>query len=120
MKRRNTNGLAILAGGLAFVGASHATDVIIDGSFENHTGSGIFRKGGKANPGVGGGWSTFTTSLYSTEYVNPGPAGCGIQFLRPYAPNQTVTQLVSLTNSTSLTPTDIDGGQGRYKVSAWF
>src|SRR5215831_16942920 len=113
-------GLAALAGGVAFVGTAQAVDVIIDGNLENTTGTGIVRNGGTANPGVGGGWSTFTTYLYSTEYANPGPAGCGIQFLRPYAPNQTVTQLVSLTNGTSLTPTDIDGGQGRYKVSAWF
>ena len=121
MKRRNSNGLAILAGGLAFVGAAaHATDVIIDGNFENTTGTGIVRNGGKPNPGVGGGWSTFTTYLYSTEYANPGPAGCGIQFLRPYPPNQTVTQLVSLTNGTSLTTAAIDSGQGKYTASAWF
>jgi len=120
MKRRNTNGLAILAGGMAFVGAAHAVDVIVDGNFENTTGGGIVRNGGTANPGVGGGWSSFSTYLYSTEYANAGPAGCGIQFLRPYAPNQTVAQVVSLTNATGLSLTDIDGGQGRYTISAWF
>ncbi len=120
MKRRNTNGLAILAGGLAFVGTAHAVETIVDGNFENTTGSGIVRNGGTPNPGVGGGWSSFSTYLYSTEYANAGPANCGIQFLRPYAPNQTITQLVSLTNATGLTTTDIDGGQGRYTVSAWF
>ena len=120
MKRKNTNGLAILAGGLAFVGTAQAIDVIIDGNLENTTGSGIVRNGGTANPGVGGGWSTFSTYLYSTEYANPGPANCGIQFLRPYAPNQTVRQLVSLTALTGLTPTDIDGGRGRYNIAAWF
>lgn len=120
MKRKNTQGLAILAGGMAFVGTAQAVDVIIDGNFENTTGSGIVRNGGTAGPGVGGGWSSFSTYLYSTEYANAGPANCGIQFLRPYAPNQTVTQLVSLTNSTGLTATDIDGGQGRYTISAWF
>src|SRR5262252_898845 len=120
MNRRNTKGLAILAGGLAFVGTAQAVDLIIDGSFENTTGSGIVRNGGTANPAVGGGWSSFSTYLYSTEYANAGPAGCGIQFLRPYAPWQSVTQTVSLTASTGLTTTDIDGGQGRYNVSAWF
>lgn len=120
MKQRSTNGLAILAGGLAFVGTAQAIDVIIDGNFENTTGSGIVRNGGTPNPGVGGGWSSFSTYLYSTEYANAGPANCGIQFLRPYAPNQTITQLVSLTNATGLTTTDIDGGQGRFNVSAWF
>src|ERR1044071_1710348 len=120
MNRRNRKGLAILAGGLSFVGTTQAIDLIIDGSFENTTGAGIVRNGGTPNPGVGGGWTTFSTYLYSTEYANPGPAGCGIQFLRPYPPNQTVTQLVSLTNGTSLTAADIDGGRGQYTVSAWF
>lgn len=120
MKRRNRNGLAILAGGMAFVGTAHAVEVIVDGNFENTTGTGIVRNGGTANPGVGGGWSRFSTYLYSTEYANAGPANCGIQFLRPYAPNQTVTQLVNLTSATGLTTADIDGGQGRYTVSAWF
>ena len=113
-------GLAALTGGLAFVGTAQAIDVIIDGNLENTTGAGIVRNGGTANPGVGGGWTTFSTYLYSTEYANPGPAGCGIQFLRPYAPSQSITQWVSLTASTGLTTADIDGGQGRYTVSAWF
>jgi hypothetical protein len=113
-------GLAVLAGGMAFVGTAQAVDVIVDGNFENTTGAGIVRNGGTANPGVGGGWSTFSTYLYSTEYANPGPANSGIQFLRPYAPNQAVTQLVSLTNSTGLTAAAIDAGQGRYTISAWF
>lgn len=120
MKRKSTNGLAILAGGLAFVGTAQAVELIVDGNLENTTGSGIVRNGGTANPGVGGGWSTFSTYLYSTEYANAGPANCGIQFLRPYAPSQSVTQLVSLTASTPLTPADIDGGQGRFTMSAWF
>src|SRR5262245_14105192 len=102
MKRNSNNGLAILAGGMAFVGSASAVDIIVDGNLENTTGAGIVRNGGKPNPGVGGGWTTFSTYLYSTEYANPGPAGCGIQFLRPYAPNQSITQWVSLTNLTSL------------------
>jgi hypothetical protein len=123
MKRKSTNGLAILAGGMAFVGTAQAVDVIVDGNFENTTGGAgdIVRNGGTPNPGVGGGWSTFSTYLYSTEYANAAPTNFnfGIQFLRPYNP-QTITQLVSLTNLTGLTTTDIDGGQGRYTVSAWF
>jgi hypothetical protein len=120
MNRSNTKGLAILAGGLAFVGTAQAIDLIIDGSFENTTGTGIVRNGGNPNLAVGSGWSGFTTYLYSTEYANAGPTGCGIQFLRPYAPYQSVTQWVSLTASTGLTTADIDGGQGRYTISAWF
>src|SRR5262245_37535352 len=120
MKRNSTNGLAILAGGMAFVGSASAVDVIVDGNFENTTGSGIVRNGGTPNPGVGGGWTTFSTYLYSTEYANPGPANSGIQFMRPYAPSQSITQSVSLTASTGLTQAAIDGGQGRYTISAWF
>src|SRR5215472_12761050 len=124
MKRHNPTGkrmgLAALAGGLSFVGTAQAIDLIIDGSFENTTGTGIVRNGGNPNLAVGSGWSGFTTYLYSTEYANAGPTGSGIQFLRPYAPYQSVTQWVSLTASTGLTPTAIDGGQGRYTISAWF
>src|SRR5947207_8860419 len=123
-------GLTVLAGGLAFVGSAEATELMIDGSFENTTSSSspIVKVGGTPAPGVGGGWSTFSTYLYSTLYTLPGPAGSGQQFLRPYPPSstgvgqssQTVTQLVSLTASTTLTPAKIDGGQGRFTMSAWF
>src|SRR5437773_1813613 len=115
-------GLAVLAGGLSFVGSAEATELIIDGSFENTTagGSPIVKVGGTANPGLGGGWSSFSTYLYSTLYTLPGPADSGLQFLRPYAPNQVVTQLMSLTAATTLTPAKIDGGQGSFTMSAWF
>src|SRR6059058_288643 len=100
-------GLAVLTGGLAFVGAAEATELITDGSFENTSASSspIVKVGGAAAPGVGGGWSTFSTYLYSTLYTLPGPAGAGLQFLRPY-PSGTygitqsstnVAQTVSLT-----------------------
>ncbi len=123
-------GVAILTGGLAFVGTADATQLITDGSFENTTSSSspIVKIGGKANPGLGGGWSTFSTYLYSTLYTMPGPAGAGAQYLRPYPSGDhgitqssgVVTQLVSLTASTTLTPAKIDSGQGRYIMSAWF
>src|ERR1043165_8130575 len=120
MNRRNRKGLAIPAGGLSFVGTTQAIDLIIDGSFENTTGAGIVRNGGTANPGVGGGWSSFSTYLYSTLYTLPCPAGSGLQFLRPYDPNQVVRQLMSLTAATTLTPAKIDAGQGSFTMSAWF
>jgi len=84
-------GLAVLAGGLAFVGTADATELIIDGSFENTTTSSnpLVKVGGTANPGVGGGWSTFSTYLYSANYTMPGPASSGIQYLRPYASDST-------------------------------
>ena len=115
-------GLAVLAGGLSFVGSAEATELITDGSFENTTagGSPIVKVGGTANPGLGGGWSSFSTYLYSTLYTLPGPAGSGLQYLRPYAPNQVVTQLMSLTAATTLTPAKIDGGQASFTMSAWF
>jgi hypothetical protein len=115
-------GLAVLAGGLSFVGSAEATELITDGSFENTTagGSPIVKVGGTANPGVGGGWSSFSTYLYSTLYTLPGPADSGLQFLRPYDPNQVVTQLMSLTAATTLTPAKIDAGQGSFTMSAWF
>ncbi len=123
-------GLAVLTGGLAFVGAANATELILDGSFENTSNSSnpIVKVGGTENPGVGGGWSFFSTYLYSTLYTMPGPANSGIQYLRPYPSGtygitqsrQTMTQTASLTASTSLTPAKIDGGAGRFTMSAWF
>ena len=129
-------GLAALAGGLAFVGAAEAVELVQDGSFENTTlpnpGS-IVGIGGKTNPGVDGGWSLFSTYKYSTGYAMPLTNGVGAniggtQFLRPYPSgtygiansSDTVTQLVSLTASTTLTPTKIDAGQASYTLSAWF
>jgi hypothetical protein len=123
-------GVSVLAGGLAFVGTADAAELIVDGNFENTTASSkpIVKVGGKADPGLGGGWSTFSTYLYSTLYTMPGPANSGIQFLRPYPSgtygigqsSQSITQLVSLTASTTLTPAKIDSGLGRYRMSAWF
>ena len=139
MKNQRLNkraGLAVLAGGLAFVGVTEATELILDGSFENATlapGSSTVGIGGKTNPGVGGGWSIFSTYLYSTLYALPltnnvGANIGGTQFLRPYPSgtyqinnsSDTVTQLVSLTASTTLTPAKIDAGQATYTMSAWF
>ncbi len=122
--------MSVLAGGLAFVGTAEATELISDGSFENTTASSnpVVKVGGKANPGVGEGWSTFSTYLYSTQYTLPGPANSGQAYLRPY-PSGTygitqsstnVSQVVNLTSGTTLTPQKIDGGNGRYTMSAWF
>ena len=72
-------GLAVLAGGLAFVGGADATELIVDGSFENTTpASATVRVGGTENPDVGQGWSIFSTYLYSTQYTFPGPANSGV------------------------------------------
>ena len=120
--------MSVLAGGLAFVGGVEATELIVDGSFETTipSSSPIVKIGGKANPGVGEGWSFFSTYLYSTLYTMPGPANSGLQFLRPYPAglygitqsSTNVAQTVSLTPA--LTTGAIDGGNGRYTLSSWF
>jgi hypothetical protein len=122
-------GLAVLAGGLAFVGGAEATELVVDGSFENTTAaSATVKVGGRENPEVGQGWSVFSTYLYSTQYTFPGVPNSGVQFLRPYAPgtfgvsrsSEVVMQLVNLTNSTGLTGEEIDAGFGQFTFSAWF
>jgi hypothetical protein len=123
-------GLAILAGGVAFIGSADATELIIDGSFESTVPSSNpnVRVGGAADPGVGEGWSYFSTYAYSTLYTMPGPAGSGLHYLRPYPSgtygitqsSDTVSQRVSLTETTMLTPARIDAGEARYTMSAWF
>src|SRR5260370_20547383 len=85
-------GLAVLAGGLAFVGAADAKDLVVDGSFENATpniGLSIVSEGGTANPAVGGGWTFYSTYLYTTCYTLPVHSNSmnNIQYLRPYTPN---------------------------------
>ncbi|HAB16449.1 MAG TPA: hypothetical protein DCE44_08360 [Verrucomicrobiales bacterium] len=123
-------GLAVLTGGLAFVGTTRATELIQDGSFENTSPSSnpVVKVGGLPDPEVGQGWSTFSTYLYSTQYTLPGPVGSGVGYLRPYPSGtygitQSSTeshQTVSLTAGTTLTPSKIDAGQGQYNMSAWF
>ena len=124
-------GLAVLSGGMAFVGSAAASELIVDGSFENTTSvTATVRAGGTATPAVGGGWSTFSTYLYSTKYAGfPGPANSGAAFLRPYPSgtygvtrsSDTVVQDVSLTGASSgVTTAKIDAGQGLYRLSAWF
>ena len=127
---RKRMGLAVLSGGLAFVGGVNATELITDGSFENTSSSSlpVVKVGGKDNPDIGQGWSTFSTYLYSTQYTMPGPPDSGLAFLRPY-PSGTygvtqssdhVQQLVDLTSGTTLTPSKIDAGQASFTMSAWF
>ncbi|HXJ59155.1 MAG TPA: PA domain-containing protein [Verrucomicrobiae bacterium] len=130
-KHRSTSrmGLAVLTGGLAFVGSASATELIVDGSFENTVPSSnpVVKVGGTPEPAAGGGWTLFSTYLYSTLYTLPGPANSGLQYLRPYASgtygitqsSEVVTQTVNLVTS-SLTGAEIDQGLGEYTMSAWF
>ena len=118
--KKSRLGLSILAGSLSFVGAANAMDIVIDGSYESSTNNlaGYIGQGGNAPGGIDGGWTSFTTYTYSANYTQPGPAGSGQVYLRPYSPNQTVSQVVSLTRA--ITTAQIDGSQGQYTVSAWF
>ena len=118
--KRSRLGLSILAGGLSFVGAVNAMDLVIDGSYESSTNnlSGIVGTGGNDGAGVDGGWTSFNTYTYSAGYTQAGPAGSGQVYLRPYSPYQTVSQTVSLTRA--ITTSQIDASQGQYTVSAWF
>ena len=118
--RKSRFGLAILAGGLSFVGSASAIDIVIDGSYESSTNNlnGIVGSGGDNGVGIDGGWTAFTTYMYSAGYTQTGPAGSGQVYLRPYSPNQTVSQINSLTRA--ITTAQIDSSQGQYTVSAWF
>ncbi len=125
--KKSRLGLSILAGGLSFVGAASATDLVIDGSYETSTNnlSGIIGQGGNDSAGIDGGWTSFSTYSYSAGYTQTGPAGSGQVYLRPYAASdgvpasrQTVSQVNSLTRA--ITTAQIDGSQGQYTISAWF
>jgi hypothetical protein len=110
--KKSRLGLSILAGGLSFVGTANAIDIVIDGSYESSTNnlSGFVGQGGAAAAGIDGGWTAFSTYTYSAGYTQPGPTGSGQVYLRPYAPNQTVSQVDSLTRA--ITTAQIDSSQG--------
>ena len=125
--KKSRLGLSILAGSLSFVGAANAMDIVIDGSYESSTNnlSGFIGQGGNDAAGIDGGWTSFATYTYSAGYTQPGPAGCGQVYLRPYpatggvpSSRQTVSQVDSLTRA--ITTAQIDGSQGQYTASAWF
>src|SRR5436190_20031415 len=121
--KRSKVGLSILAGGLSFVGSASAIDLVIDGSYESSTNnlSGVIGVGGDDNAGLDGGWTHFSTYTYSANYTQPGPAGCGQVYLRPYnngGGSSVVMQTNSLTRA--ITTAQIDGSQGQFNLSAWF
>ena len=124
MKASNTLGLSILAGGLAFVGTTKATNIVIDGSYESATNNmvtAIIGNGGNDAAGIDGGWTHFSTYNYSAGYTQAGPAGSGRVYLRPYndsGGSTTVSQTNSLTRA--ITAANIDAAIGQYSVSAWF
>jgi len=111
-------GLAVLAGGLFFMGSASAADIVIDGSYESSTNnlSGIIGAGGNGSPGIDGGWTSFTTFTYPNYVLAPLP-GSGQSYLRPYE-NSIVSQIDDLTRA--LTTAQIDNGQGQFIASAEF
>ena len=125
--KKSRLGLSILAGSLSFVGGASAIDLVIDGSYESSTNSlsGVVGQGGNDAAGIDGGWTSFSTYVYSANYTQAGPSGCGQVYLRPYpatgsvpSSRQNVSQINSLTRA--ITTAQIDGSQGQYTASAWF
>ena len=123
--KKSRLGLSILAGGLSFVGAANAIDIVIDGGYESSTNnlSGIVGQGGNDAAGINGGWTSFATYTYSAGYTQTGPTGSGQVYLRPYAASggvpasrQSVSQVDSLTPA--ITTAQIDASQGQYTASA--
>jgi hypothetical protein len=109
---RSSTGLSILAGGLTFVGSVGATDLIVNGSFEDD---------------VGVGWvGHFGIYNYSANYwlgppvpasENPGSRWSwqhGVALGNYTGP---CIQTVPLTSAAS--DTDIDAGRGQFTFSAW-
>src|SRR6266496_6232844 len=120
MNKTSRRGLAILAGGLSFVGAANAIELVIDGSYESAVGGNV-SVGGDDNAGFDGGWTHFSTYNYSLNYTQPGPSGLGLKYLRPYAGgggSQVVTQTNTLARA--ITTAQIDASTGQYTFSAWF
>src|SRR5215208_6900728 len=105
MKASNTLGLSILAGGLAFVGTSKATDIVIDGSYESATNTipnyPQALSGGNDGAAIDGGWTRFSTYNYSAGYTRTAPAGSGLKYLRPYPEADGGRMVVGQTNSLS-------------------
>ena len=135
------SGLAILAGGLSFVGSASATDLLLNGSFETYSGGGdVFGERG-TNDWVG--YFSRTSSSASGWYDGPGipasenpgayfgwrPAadfGMWSNFTTPEDENYflvnemyayALTQTVYLTNAVS--ESAIDTGYGGYTFSSW-
>src|SRR4051812_2893248 len=112
MNSKSTLGLSILAGGLAFVGSANATDLLVNGSFEQPPGTGWVGSFGSYN--------------YSAAYFS-GPAipqseHPGDNYSWRHGRSDTdfsspLTQTVSL--SSVLTDAQIDSALGQFTFSAW-
>jgi hypothetical protein len=130
--KKSRLGLSILAGGLSFVGAANATDLLTNGSFETSYDS------------PDGGWQFFTQYNSSTQAYYDGPAipasenpgtyysACqsmadtdwghfttpnSWDYMFSFAFEYAASQRVDLT--TAVSPADIQAGLGQYTFSAW-
>src|SRR5262245_4253353 len=111
---RSSTGLSILAGGLTFVGSVGATDLIVNGSFED-------------DPGVGwtGWFKTYSFVPPDNYYLGPAIPASENPGLRWSWQHGIVSgnytgpcpQTVDLTSAAS--GPDIDAGRGQFTFSAW-
>jgi Immunoglobulin domain len=112
MRPKNRMGMSILAGGLAFVGTANATDLIVNGSFEDP-------------PGVG--WvGSFGTYNYSAAYFSGPPIpdsenpGSNYSWRQGTADgNFSVPCIQTVDLTVEVPPQEIDAGMGQYTFSAW-
>jgi hypothetical protein len=124
-------GLAILAGGLSFVGSANAVDLILNGNFEAiTTGANGFPNGyNSISDGTLAGWDGVVSGIsYGYNYfsgpVVPASENPGLVYSWnqdgdfPHAGyTNALTQTVNLTNGVSAA--NIDAGTGQYTFSAW-
>lgn len=112
MNPKTRMGLSIIASGLAFVGAANATDLIVNGSFEDG-----------ADVGWVGYFKTYNhTDVYYTGPAIPESENPGLVYSWRHASavnlwNTPITQTVDLTAEVSAS--DIDAGMGQFTFSAW-
>jgi hypothetical protein len=122
-------GLSILAGGLSFVGAANAVDLILNGSFEAITG-GTPNSYNSITDGTLAGWDGVVSGIsYGFNYfsgpVIPASETPGLVYSWNQDGDAThstgytnaLTQTVNLTNGVSAA--NIDAGVGQYTFSAW-
>lgn len=110
MNLKSTMGLAILSGGLTFIGSAGATDLVINGSFEE--------------PNLGEWQGTFATYAFSEAYFAGPPIpelenpGQKYSWRHRNGNNDTpLTQRLDLSAGVAIS--DIDTGKGKFAFSAW-
>ncbi len=110
MNLKSTMGLAILSGGLAFAGSASATDLIINGSFE------------EPNQGEwNGSFATYNfTAAYFAGPAIPETENPGLKYSWRHTNGNNDTPLTQrLDLSAGVAVSDIDAGTGKFAFSAW-